>query len=63
MRDKLKAIVPMAIGVIFGGLELAGIKVDVEFQASIITFAIALVVYLVPNQGVIEIDVPPMNQG
>ena len=39
----------MAIGVIFGVLELAGIKVDVQFQASLITFGVALVVYLVPN--------------
>jgi hypothetical protein len=49
MKDKLKALVPMALGVVFMVLEIAGISIDTEFQTSIITFVLALIVYLVPN--------------
>lgn len=45
-----KAIVPIAIGLVFQGLEAFGVEIPSDFKASVIGLVGSILVWLVPNK-------------
>ena len=47
----LKAIVPMALGLIFSVLQQVNVEIPDDFKVSVMGLASAILVWLVPNKG------------